>query len=215
MSIFEIVKAEVTVKEAARHYGMRLGRNDMVCCPFHNDRHPSMKLNDRYYYCFGCGAGGDVVSLVAKLFGLSNYEAARKLANDFGIDPDPTPTCGVMKIPTLSVYQEQKVQEQEQAIYQKHICEYLHELEDWKERYAPTDPDEEFDERFIEACHELDYVEYIADTLTFGSKEEIQTMMAMLKNGRLIEKLAMRKKKNIGEMKLKGEERYGREQEAA
>ena len=56
MSIFEIVKAEVTVKEVARHYGMRLGRNDMVCCPFHNDRHPSMKLNDRYYYCFGCGS---------------------------------------------------------------------------------------------------------------------------------------------------------------
>lgn len=215
MSIFEIVKAEVTVKEAARYYGMKSGRNDMVCCPFHNDRHPSMKLNDRYYYCFGCGTSGDVVSLVAKLFGISNYEAARKLADDFGIDPDPTPTCGALKKPVLSVYQEQKAQEQEHSIYQRRICEHLHQLEDWKEQYAPTDPDKEFDERFVEACHELDYVEYIAYILTFGSKEKVQDMIAMLKDSRLIEKLEMQREKIISEVKSKGEERYGREQEAA
>ena len=47
-----------------------------------------MKLNERYFYCFGCGATGDVIDLVAKLFGLSSYEAAKKLAHDFGIGQD-------------------------------------------------------------------------------------------------------------------------------
>ena len=77
MDIFTTVKAAVTVRQAAEHYGLQVSRNGMTCCPFHDDRHPSMKLNERYFYCFGCGATGDVIDLVAKLFGLSSYEAAK------------------------------------------------------------------------------------------------------------------------------------------
>ena len=85
MNLFEKVKAVVTVRQAAEYYGLEVNRGNMVCCPFHNDRTPSMKLNEDYFYCFGCGATGDVIDLVAKLFNLSNYEAAQKLAADFGI----------------------------------------------------------------------------------------------------------------------------------
>ena len=88
MTLFELDKAEISVSDAAEHYGLQVSRNGMACCPFHDDRHPSMKLNERYFYCFGCGATGDVIDLVAKLFGLSSYEAAKKLAHDFGIGPD-------------------------------------------------------------------------------------------------------------------------------
>ena len=77
MRLFETIKETVTVGQAAEYYGMKLGRNNMICCPFHNDHHPSMKLNTTYYYCFGCGATGDVIQFVANLFGLSNYEAAK------------------------------------------------------------------------------------------------------------------------------------------
>ena len=88
MNLFETVKSAVTVKQAAEHYGCKVNRGDMICCPFHDDRHPSMKLNRDYFYCFGCGATGDVIDFVARLFGLSSYEAAKKLAYDFGLDPD-------------------------------------------------------------------------------------------------------------------------------
>ena len=88
MNLFETVKSAVTVKQAAEHYGRKVNRGDMICCPFHDDLHPSMKLNRDYFYCFGCGATGDVIDFVARLFGLSSYEAAKKLAYDFGIDPD-------------------------------------------------------------------------------------------------------------------------------
>ena len=85
MNLFENVKAVVTVRQAAEHYGLKVGRGNMACCPFHNDHTPSMKLNEDYFYCFGCGATGDVIGLTARLFNLSNYEAAQKLAADFGI----------------------------------------------------------------------------------------------------------------------------------
>ena len=80
MNLFETVKSAVTVKQAAEYYGCKVNRGDMICCPFHDDRHPSMKLNRDYFYCFGCGATGDVIDFVARLFGLSSYEAAKKLA---------------------------------------------------------------------------------------------------------------------------------------
>ena len=85
MTIYETIKAAVPVRQAAEHYGLRVNRNGMACCPFHNDRNPSLKLNEEYFYCFGCGAKGDVIDFVARLFDLSNYEAAQRLAADFGI----------------------------------------------------------------------------------------------------------------------------------
>ena len=84
-SVFEVVKQSVAVREAAEMYGIAVGRGGMACCPFHDDRHPSLKLNEDYFYCFGCGASGDVIDLAARLFGLSGYDAAKKLAADFGI----------------------------------------------------------------------------------------------------------------------------------
>ena len=91
MTLFELVKQKISVSDAAEHYGLQVNRNGMCSCPFHEDQHPSMKLNERYFYCFGCGATGDVIDLVARLFGLNSYEAAQKLAQDFGIDPDKPP----------------------------------------------------------------------------------------------------------------------------
>ena len=83
MNIFETVKQSVTTRQAAERYGIRVERNGMCRCPFHDDSTPSMKL-DRRYYCFGCGATGDVIDFVARLFGLSSYEAAKKLASEYG-----------------------------------------------------------------------------------------------------------------------------------
>ena len=88
MNIFQRVKGAVSVPEAARHYGMQVHRSNMACCPFHNDRTPSLKLNESYYYCFGCQASGDVVNLTAELLGVRNYDAAKALVTDFGITGD-------------------------------------------------------------------------------------------------------------------------------
>ena len=101
MNIYESIKAAISVKQAAEHYGLKVSRNGMACCPFHNDRHPSLKLNEDYFFCFGCGAKGDVIDFVARLFDLSSYEAAQKLAADLGLTrnrPLPLP-CPSRNIP--------------------------------------------------------------------------------------------------------------------
>ena len=102
MTIYGTIKAAISVKQAAEHYGLKVNRNGMACCPFHNDRHPSLKLNEDYFFCFGCGAKGDVIDLVARLFNMSSYEAAQKLASDFGLDPKP-PTVAAMVRSSQSV----------------------------------------------------------------------------------------------------------------
>ena len=68
MNVFEAVKQSVTTRQAAEHYGIRVGRNGMACCPFHHDKTPSMKL-DRRYHCFGCGADGDVIDFAPPCMG--------------------------------------------------------------------------------------------------------------------------------------------------
>ena len=88
MDIFTTVKATVSVRQAAEHYGLQVRRNGMTCCSFHNDRHPSLYVSDDHYHCFACGEHGDVIDLTAKLFDLRLYDAVRKLASDFHLAPD-------------------------------------------------------------------------------------------------------------------------------
>ena len=81
-NLFEAVKLNITARQAAETYGFRPNRSSMICCPFHADRNPSMKVDFRFH-CFGCGADGDVIDLTAKLFQLSLRQAAEKLATRF------------------------------------------------------------------------------------------------------------------------------------
>ena len=168
MTIYETIKAAISVKQAAEHYGLKVSHNGMACCPFHNDRHPSLKLNEDYFFCFGCGAKGDVIDLVARLFDLSSYEAAQKLASDFGLDPKP-PTAAAMvkpKRPYIRQFRE------DEMLCFRVLTDYLHLLEDWKVRYAPKTPEDALDDRFVEACQMHCYIEYMADVLTVGDLEE-------------------------------------------
>ena len=177
MTLFELVKQAVCVPEAATYYGLQVSRNRMVCCPFHNDRPPSMKLNERYFYCFGCGATGDVIDLVARLFDLSNYEAAQKLAQDFGIDPDKPPAAIALpkpERPLLKAYRQKEVR------CLRVLCDYLHLLESWKVQHAPKTPEDDLDDRFVEACQMLDYVEYLADLLIAAELEQRVKIVEML-----------------------------------
>ena len=194
MNIYESIKAAISVKQSAEHYGLKVSRNGMACCPFHNDRHPSLKLNKDYFFCFGCGATGDVIDFAARLFDLSSYEAAQKLASDFGLDPKP-PTSAAMlkpKRPYIRQFRE------DEMLCFRVLMDYLHLLEDWKVRYAPKTPDDDLDDRFVEACQMIDYIEYLADILTVGDLEErVAVVDELMKNGKItfLQDYTTRKKK--------------------
>lgn len=181
MSIYETVKAAISVKDAAEQYGLKVNRNGMTCCPFHNDRHPSMKLNKDYFYCFGCGATGDVIDFTARLFGLSSYEAAQKLIADFGLDPDKPPAAAALwkpKYPLVRAFR------QDELYCRRVLNDYLRLLEDWRVRYSPHSPEEQLDDRFVESCQMLDYVEHLADILAVGELEHrVKAVQMLLSDG--------------------------------
>ena len=174
----------------------------MICCPFHDDRHPSMKLNEDYFYCFGCGATGDVIDFVARLFGLSGYEAAKKLAYDFGIDPDKPPAAMALKKP----YPLARAFRNDEMHCQRVLCDYLHLLERWKVEYAPQSPEDDPADRFVEACHMIGYVDYLLDVLMFAELERRVQVVDMLLDG-TITALEQRLKRLEKEVSHRGEER--------
>ena len=182
MNIYETIKAAISVKQAAEHYGLKVSRNGMACCPFHNDRHPSLKLNEEYFFCFGCGAKGDVIDLVSKLFDLSSYEAAQRLAADFGISTEsgqPMTAPHKPKYPYIRQFRE------DEMLCFRVLTDYLHLLEDWKVRYAPKTPDDALDDRFVEALQMLCHIEHLIDTLTVGNPEErVAVVDDLMKNGK-------------------------------
>jgi len=94
MNVFQAVKENVTARQAAEQYGFEVKHGGMMCCPFHDDKNPSMKV-DKRFHCFGCGEDGDAIDFVGKLFSLKPKEAAEKLANDFGISLESPRPCGV------------------------------------------------------------------------------------------------------------------------
>ena len=206
MDIFATVKAAVTVRQAAEHYGLQVSRNGMTCCPFHDDRHPSMKLNERYFYCFGCGATGDVIDLVARLFNLSNYEAAQKLAHDFEIDPDKPPAAIALPKPERPLL---RTYRQEEVRCLRVLCDYLHLLERWKVQYAPETPEDTLDDRFVEACQMLDYIEDLTDILTFAELEGRVKTVDMLQKDGMIDRLEERLKRTEKEVDARDETEIG------
>ena len=182
MTFYETIKAAISVKQAAEHYGLKVSRNGMACCPFHNDRHPSLKLNKDYFFCFGCGATGDVIDFAARLFDLSSYEAAQKLAADFGLDPKPPTAAALLKPkhPYIRQFRE------DEMLCFRALTDYLHLLEEWKVQYAPKTPDDTLDNRFVEACQMIDYIEYLADILTVGDLEErVAVVDELMKEGKI------------------------------
>ena len=167
-SVFEVVKQSVTAREAAELYGIAVGRGGMACCPFHDDRHPSMKVDTRFH-CFGCGADGDVIDFTARLYDLSPKEAAEKLAQDFGLSYDN-------KAPPRRSHVRQKSEAQVRKEKREHgwrvLTDYYHLLRKWEADYSPKMPDEDPHPRFLEAIQKKDYMGYLLDTFLDSSTEE-------------------------------------------
>lgn len=78
--IVEIISESVMLKKS--------GRNFLGLCPFHAEKTPSFSVNHekQIFYCFGCGAGGNVFTFLMRHDGMSFPEAVRALAGKYGID---------------------------------------------------------------------------------------------------------------------------------
>ena len=173
-NVFEAVKQSVSTREAAAFYGIKVKRNGMACCPFHDDKNPSMKVDQRFH-CFGCGEDGDVIDFTAKLFDLSPKEAAEKLAQDFGLiyDSQAPPRRRYVR----QKNEAQKFREDRQHCYRV-LSDYYYLLKKWEADRSPRTPEEEPHPRFVEAIQKNPYVEYLLDLFLYESEEEQKAWIA-------------------------------------
>ena len=155
MNLYETIKAAVTTRQAAESFGLAVNKHGMARCPFHDDHHPSLKL-DKRYYCFACGESGDVIDFTARFFGISGHSAAIKLARDFGIDPRP-PTESNIPIPDAEQFQKAVPP----CILS--LAQDVQQYRRWKRDFAPESQNVIWDDRFVAGCRNLSHAEYLLD----------------------------------------------------
>ena len=112
-----------------------------------------------------------------RFFGISPYEAAKKLADDFGIPLEKQQKKSKVNSKKKNVQKKnlyQLVQEFEK--WEKYciriLSEYLHLLEEWKLQYVPRYLEDEWKEEFLEACNRREITEYYLDILLNGELDE-------------------------------------------
>ena len=182
MGLFDEVKQNVTVRQAAERYGLKPNRSGLIRCIFHNDKSPSMKV-DRRYYCFGCGCTGDAIDFTAQLFDIGLKDAAMKLADDFGI-----PYSGRDRGITAEQekrFGKKKPEPTPEELWQKKTSEMPESLSglsepasgNGKNKYAPKTRTEEWHEKFMTALRELSVVEYYLDILLFGDRADKEALV--------------------------------------
>jgi len=190
--LFTRVKAAVTARQAAKRYGLKVNPSGMACCPFHEDRNPSMKVDDRFY-CFGCGVTGDAVDLTARLLGLTSKDAALRLAVDFGIEISENGKKQKWVRPKIT--HTPKTKDRQKGIWVKYAIrvalDYLWLLRDNEKKYPPHSmEDMEWHPLFCEALNKRIFIEYVLDELLAAGESDQEKLRYVF--GKEVEKVEKR-----------------------
>ena len=172
MNLFETVRTNVKAVDVVLMAGFQPNRSKMICCPFHNDKHPSMKVGRRYF-CFGCGAKGDAVDFEANYYGLSLKEAAEKIISDFGLTYNNTGYAEGVRKPIAAKRSEYQIWAEKKQELFAHLSRLHEQLREMKMKYAPKDrEDSEWSPLFVLAAKEFAYVDYLYDYCMFEATED-------------------------------------------
>ena len=215
MNIFHETKSMISVRQVAESYGLKVNRNGMACCPFHNDKHPSMKTDASHYYCFGCGAHGDAIGYVAEMFSLSQYDAACKIIQDFNL---PIETKHKISDDEKNSYQklvEQKKYAEtvkkrferwaDETIDQLKECKQL--IEEAKDLIFTKEPGTAvISNGFAYMLHQQEKIEYWLDIICMGDEAEKRQLFLM--DGKEVRRIA-------ANIKRAGDEILGRNRKYA
>ena len=156
-NMYESIKAAVTARKAAESFGLTVNRSGMAACPFHEDHTPSLKLDQRYY-CFGCGATGDVIDFTSQLLNVSNSNAAQILAEKFDIQPESQTVITPKIKPAVPL-----CTLEQRCLFA--LVQYEKLLRFWKKRYAPQTPEESFHDRFVDGCQWESFIAHLIDEM--------------------------------------------------
>lgn len=175
MDFIREVKRRADIVKVAEHYGIKLDRSYKCVCPFHKEKTASFSVSPRkqIWHCFGCGKGGDSISLVAELLNINALEAAKNINYTLGLGLDAERPANYLEINKYK--QKRKAEEMfkqwENQTFQL-LCDYLHLLWRWEEEYSPKTPEEEVNELYVEAVHNKDYIDYLLDEIFINGTNE-------------------------------------------
>ena len=167
----QTIKDRLTMREVLERYGYEPNKKGFMCCPFHLEKTPSMKIYEKDYHCFGCGEHGDVITFVQKLFNLSFQEALKKIDIDFGLNLYGDKTFEELRKSHYQLKQLKAKREREKAERKQSNVEYWAAFDEWKrlednkQKFAPKTPDEELHPLFVEALQKLSYQTFLIDCL--------------------------------------------------
>lgn len=169
MSLIREVKERADIVKVAEHYGLRMNRAYKCICPFHKENTPSLSISPQkqIWKCFGCGKGGDSISLVSGLLNINALEAAKNINYTLGLGLDPNQKSTYFQINKYKEKQktEEMFKQWENKTFQL-LCDYLHLLWRWeKEEDWQSD-------LYVEAMHNKDYIEYLIDSIFIYGKNE-------------------------------------------
>ena len=164
------IKNRINMIDICKTYGFNIQRGNFICCPFHNEKTPSLKLYDgnRGFYCFGCGEHGSVIDFVMRYFNLDFMKAISKLNDDFrlglpiGKKIDRRTQLEMNKAAferKRKIEAEKKRREQIENACWAAFDEWKR-LDDNKRNYAPKKPTEPFHPLFVEALKNISGAEY-------------------------------------------------------
>lgn len=169
MNLIREVKERADIVKVAESYGLELNRAYKCICPFHKEKTASLSISPQkqIWHCFGCGKGGDVISLVSELLSINNYQAAKSINEKLrlGINTNQKVTqFEVNKYKTRKEIEE-KFKQWENNTFQL-LCDYLHLLWRWQEIKNPEN------ELYVEALQKIDYINYVIDEIFLNGTNE-------------------------------------------
>ena len=175
MSLIREVKERANIVKVAELYGLKLNRAYKCVCPFHKEKTASLSISPQkqIWKCFGCGKGGDSISLVSELLNINALEAAKSINYTLGLGLDPNQKSNYFEINKYKNKQktEEIFKQWENKTFQL-LCDYLHLLWKWEEEKAPKNMEEDPDDLFVEAMHNKDYIDYLIENIFINGTNE-------------------------------------------
>lgn len=164
------IRSTLPATRVAERYGFEPNRAGYICCPFHHEKTPSLKLypGDRGWHCFGCGKGGDVIRFVMELFDITFPQAVVRLSADFGLGLAGNRPGSAARSKILEERRQKRQERKDLLVRQRVVSNEICCLYRAQKDLAPTQEDWEaghINPLYLEAQRRLPQLEYEWDDL--------------------------------------------------
>lgn len=131
MIAYKNIAESVNIIHVAEYYGVAVNGHDKSICPFHSEKTASLSYKYNKFMCFGCGAHGDAIDFLSKLYNISTKASAEKINSDFNLGYD------LSKPNTLSDVSQYLMKKRKTEAFRKYelklfiaLCDELHRIRD-------------------------------------------------------------------------------------